>query len=166
SQVGKGTLAEVYLARVDEEPTAIAQSGKIVRGGETILLVEDHCSLREVIRHGLERNGYKVVTAENGMQAIDVAQSYGQPIDLLITDVIMPGMSGGELAKHLSEQRPGISVLYISGYPDDMLGEGGEINPDVLLLKKPFDVVSLLAKTREALESTPVRGGFPWFPAA
>jgi two-component system, cell cycle sensor histidine kinase and response regulator CckA len=155
SEPGKGTIADVYLKRVDEKPVATprtpsAESGKST---ETILLVEDYISLRKMIRTGLERNGYTVICAENGVEALSIANSYTEPIHLLVTDVIMPEMDGPLLAERIAERRPGIGVLYMSGHADKLLSEHDVLSSKVTFVKKPFDIPYLIEKIQKAMES-------------
>ena len=148
-------MAEVFLLRVDEQPecaTVETRSKKAKPCGETILLVEDYRSLREMIRIGLEKVGYKVVAAGNGVEALDLAKSHKEAIQLLITDVIMPEMDGPQLVEQISEQNSGIKVLFMSGYADEMLGQRSVLNSGVAFIKKPFEICDLLAKIREALQ--------------
>jgi CheY-like chemotaxis protein len=154
SELGKGTIAEVYLKRVNEQPVTTGHrlSAEIRKGTETILLVEDYLALRKMIRIGLERNGYTVISAESGVDALNIAHSYPEPIHLLVTDVIMPEMDGPSLAERIAQQRPGIAVLYMSGHTDELLGEHGVLSSKVAFIKKPFDVPCLMAKIRQAME--------------
>jgi PAS domain S-box-containing protein len=163
SEPGKGTVADVYLTRVDDSPVQIAPMLSVDSrtGIETILLVEDYVVLRKMIRRGLERNGYTVITAGNGPEALNVAKSYKGLIHLLITDIIMPEMNGQQLAERVAEQRPGIGVLYMSGHTYEILGEHGVLNSKVAFIKKPFDMSCLFTSIEEALKSTPSRINAP-----
>ena len=155
SEVGVGTFAEVFLRRVDEEPEVRAirlVAGEPESISETILLVEDYRSLQRMIRTGLERKGYKVIVAQDGREGIEVARSYNGAIHLLVTDVIMPGMDGLQLAECLAKERPCMSVLYMSGHTDEMVCQHGVLSSDVALIKKPFEMPVFLAKVREALQ--------------
>ena len=157
SELGNGTIVEVHLVRVDEEPeveTRQTPSGETRNGTGTILLVEDFLSLRNMVRKGLEMSGYIVISAGNGVEALNVAESYKGVIHLLVTDVIMPGTDGQQLAERIAALRPGISVLYMSGYADEMLGQHGVLSSNVAFIKKPFEMPDLLAKIREALQPT------------
>lgn len=122
-------------------------------GTATILLVEDLLPLRKMIRIGLEKNGYTVIVAGDGVEALAVSKSYPGPIHLLVTDVTMPVMDGLRLAKRMAEQQPGIGVLYMSGSTDEMLDRQGAINSNMAFINKPFEMPDLLAKIREVLES-------------
>lgn len=121
------------------------------RGHETILVVEDEAALREVTGRMLCRNGYTVLTAEDGANALELSAEYTGGIDLLLTDVIMPRMLGPEVAASILARRPEIRVLDISGYAQPVLGAHGTLEPGVALLEKPFTERALLAKVREVL---------------
>jgi len=168
SEPGKGTIVEVYLGRVDEEPEVKIVQTRRRRprnSSGTILLVEDYPSLGRMVRIALEKNGYTVISAANGADALDIAKRYRGTIHLLITDVIMPGMHGPQLAEHILQRRSGVRVLYMSGYPSQMLGQHGMFSK-VAFIKKPFTLPDLLAKIRVMLESTNVPNGRLNSPAA
>jgi two-component system cell cycle sensor histidine kinase/response regulator CckA len=152
SELGKGTTFEIYLPRVDEyaEFDDRVLEPAIVRGTETILLVEDEEPLRILMADVLERNGYKVLQASDGAEAIAISKKSGQ-IDLLMTDVVMPGINGNELASSLRLSLPIFKLLFISGYTSDAISERGVIEADVTLLEKPFTKNDLLNKVRIAL---------------
>jgi two-component system cell cycle sensor histidine kinase/response regulator CckA len=156
SEVGKGTAFKVYLPRIDhanERETATAYSQEAPRGHETILLVEDEKQLRELAKHILEENGYTVIVAENGVDGLRICQGFSGFIDLLIADVVMPLMSGRELAEKLIRLRPQMKVLYISGYTDDSVVRHGVLEHHASFLQKPFTSVSLAHKVRNVLDS-------------
>jgi CheY-like chemotaxis protein len=119
--------------------------------GRTALIVEDEDALREVTRRLLSRQGYTVITAANGAEAITAANSYQGVIDLLLTDVVMPQMLGKEAAEKIRETRPDIRVLYMSGYAQPVLASQGRLDPDVALLDKPFTERELLDKLTAVL---------------
>jgi CheY-like chemotaxis protein len=119
--------------------------------GELVLLVEDEDGIREVARRILERSGYRVLTAGDGAEAIELARDHDGPIDLLITDVIMPHMLGKEVAERVAALRPEARVMYMSGYAEPILGSGDAVPPGIVLLEKPFTEHLLLTKAREAL---------------
>jgi PAS domain S-box-containing protein len=150
----QGTTFRVYLPRVEaerEDGIALPASRSAYRGTETVLLVEDEEEVRKVTRQFLQRNGYKVLEASNGMEALQVAQRYIGAIQLLLTDVVMPAMNGAELRTRLLAQRPNIKVLFMSGYTGDSLpGAAAAIEPEALL-QKPFTFDMLSRKVREAL---------------
>ena len=125
---------------------------EFAKGCETILVVEDEEALRELARELLEANGYKVIEAERGEKAIQLVEHSQTSIDLLLTDVVMPGIGGKQLAKRLLELRPELHVLYMSGYTDDVINN--RVLPEnTLLLPKPFTRATLLRKVREALDT-------------
>jgi len=155
SEPGKGTTFEIYLPRVDELPDATPLPGMRrdpARGWETLLLVEDDAALLELIYDSLRSDGYKVLIASHGSDALQVAERYQEPIHLLITDVIMPKMSGPELAKLMIAQRPEIKVLFMSGYTDEKLRDFSLQNPEVALLQKPFQLEELGRKVCDLLK--------------
>lgn len=123
------------------------------RGTETILLVEDEEPLRKVIIELLSQIGYNVLSAANGKEAMELAQTYPGKIHLLITDVIMPEIAGPELAEELCAVRRNLKVIYISGYADGSLAPEGVLRPGTVLVSKPFSVRTLSAKMREVLDS-------------
>ncbi len=156
SALGTGTTFHVYLPRVEDpaEEVSPAKSQQNEAGGcETVLLVEDEESVRELVRLTLASRGYKVLEAENGEGGLRIAETCKEPIDILITDVVMPGIGGRELAKKLLALRPGISVLYLSGYTEDTVITHGALGPGTAFLQKPFTLQSLAEKVREVLRS-------------
>jgi len=122
-----------------------------VGGTETILLLEDDPAIRMVIRRFLELSAYTVLDAATPRQALELAANVERPIDLLLTDVVLPEMSGRELAERLAAQRPGLLVLYMSGYTDDAIVHQGRLEPDTAFLQKPFAPEVLLRRVREVL---------------
>jgi CheY-like chemotaxis protein len=158
SEPGHGTTFRVYFPSVRQSPELFGQKSdrsEVARGSETILLVEDEKSLRELARELLEANGYHVIEAEHGEKAIQLVENSQAPIDLLLTDVVMPGMTGKQLAKRLLELRPDLHVLYMSGYTDDVINTRGVLMGDTLLVAKPFTRALLLRRVREALTTKP-----------
>ncbi|MFZ3263458.1 MAG: PAS domain S-box protein [Terriglobales bacterium] len=159
SRIGVGTTFFVYLPCVED---TIAELGPVVppeteRGGcETVLLVEDEESVRELVRVTLVSRGYRVLEAENGECGLRIAEETKAPIDILVTDVVMPGMGGRELAKKLVALRPGTSVLYLSGYTEDAIATQGALSPGTAFLQKPFTLQNLAKKVREVLRSRPL----------
>jgi CheY-like chemotaxis protein len=154
SEPGLGTTISVMLPATDETPTVVPlpSTPAIPTGGhETILVVEDEAALREVTGRMLCRNGYTVLSAEDGANALELSTRYNGGIDLLLTDVIMPRMLGPDVAARMVALRPEIRVLYISGYAQPVLGAHGTLEPGVALLEKPFTERTLLAKVREVL---------------
>src|SRR5208337_118085 len=159
SEVGKGTTFYVYLPRAEEnaEELSPAKPQQNEAGGcETVLLVEDEESVRELVRVTLVSRGYQVLEAENGESGLRIAEAFKEHIDILITDVVMPGIGGRELAKKLLSLRPGISVLYLSGYTEDAVVTPGAMDPSTAFLQKPFTLQNLAKKVREVLRSKPV----------
>jgi CheY-like chemotaxis protein len=126
-----------------------------VRGTETVLLAEDAGPLRAVARQILQRNGYTVLDALDGKAALAEAAEHDGPIHLLLTDVVMPDMSGRQLAEQVKERRPDIRVLFVSGYTDDAIIRHGILEPGIAFLQKPFSPDVLARKVREVLESSP-----------
>ncbi|MGA9075157.1 MAG: ATP-binding protein, partial [Candidatus Sulfotelmatobacter sp.] len=162
SESGKGTTFKIYLPRVAERAETLAQvvsSEEAVftePGTETILLAEDEANLRYLARQFLEKQGYQVIEAADGAVAMQIAVAHEGVIHLLLTDVIMPGMNGRELAQRISEIRPQTKVLYMSGYTENVIGHDGTLDAGVSLLQKPFTLRDLKSKVREVLDSTPV----------
>ena len=155
SEPDKGTIFRIYFPKEEGAETA-APSGKpaaIRRGTETVLLVEDEAHLRGLVAALLEEGGYRVLLAESGAAALALAQDSKDAIDLLLTDVIMPGMSGVELCKRMQELRPGTRVLCMSGYTGDHLHPYGQFESVKTFLQKPFTNIELLKKLRAILDS-------------
>lgn len=151
SEFGRGTTFRIFLPHVDAAAGATAaQPAEVVRGSGSILLVEDDPSVRRVTRSILERSGYKVADVSGGPEALRVL-SNGQPFDLLLTDVVMPGMSGRELADRAVSARPHLKVIYMSAYADDILEPHGVLNEQFSLVRKPFPPALLLQKITAAL---------------
>ena len=156
SEVGAGTTFYVYLPRVEEcaeeaSPAKVPQNE--TGGSETVLLVEDEESVRELVRVTLTSRGYNVLEAENGECGLHLAEDFKGHIDILVTDVVMPGMGGRELAKKLLSLRPEISVLYLSGYTEDTVVTQGALGPRTAFLQKPFTLQNLAKKVREVLRA-------------
>ena len=123
-------------------------------GTETILLVEDEDAVRAVSRFALQTFGYSVLEANRPTEAIRLCEQHQGPIALLVTDIVMPGMGGRALTERISELRPGIKVLYVSGYTDDAVVRHGVLQADVAFLQKPFTPTSLANKVRQVLDQT------------
>jgi CheY-like chemotaxis protein len=152
SELGRGTTFKVYLPRVDEPVAAEVPEAPAPSGGpETVLVVEDEEALRTITREILEEQGYRVIEAQSGAEALAVAGRHTGPIHLLLTDVVMPGMSGRTLAEALLPVRPEVRVVYMSGYTDDVIAHRGVLESGSLLLEKPFTALALLRCVREAL---------------
>jgi PAS domain S-box-containing protein len=161
SEVGKGTTFKIYLPRVAATgetaallPAAV-EAQKAEPGTETILVVEDEANLRYLARQFLEKQGYKVIEAADGAVAMQIVVAHEGVIHLLLTDVIMPGMNGRELAQRVSEMRPNVKVLYMSGYTENVIGHNGTLDAGVSLLQKPFNLRDLKDKVREVLDAKP-----------
>ncbi|HTK95108.1 MAG TPA: GAF domain-containing protein [Terriglobales bacterium] len=156
SEVGVGSTFKVYLPRVDAPAELVAPSSGSPRravGSETILLVEDEDGVRALVRKFLERSGYQVIEASSGDQALGLAHKHGDKIDLLLTDVVLPRMSGSELARRLVDMYPQTRVLYMSGYTDDAIVHHGVLSAGAAFVQKPFTAEALGRKIREILES-------------
>ncbi|HSO33081.1 MAG TPA: PAS domain S-box protein [Labilithrix sp.] len=155
SSPGQGSAFTVYLPRTDQAVDAPSSAGVplLRRGTETILLVEDESEVRAVARIILRRQGYEVLEAANGGEAFLIAQDYSPPIHLLLTDVVMPRMSGRKLAEQLALQRPEMKLLFVSGYTDDAIVRHGVLEAGVAFLQKPFSPDSLLRKVRDVLDA-------------
>ena len=155
TEPGHGTTFKVYLPRVEEavEPKPSAPSvSTTVRADETILLVEDEASLRKLTRNLLELCGYTVLEAQSVLDAVEIGQQHGRTIHLLLTDVVMPGMNGPELATQLAATRPEIKVLYMSGYTGQSFSGAGALESGSHFLQKPFTRGGLAQKVRETLD--------------
>ena len=153
SEVGRGTTFQIYLPRTEAaaEQHAISVPDTASGGSETILLVEDEESVRQLVRDTLVSKGYQVIEGENGESGIAAAVRHKGKIDLVITDVVMPGMGGREMVKQLAHSRPDAKVLYLSGYTEDAIVSDGSIESGTAFLQKPFTLQSLSRKVREVL---------------
>jgi two-component system cell cycle sensor histidine kinase/response regulator CckA len=155
SEVGKGTSFRVYFPRADAAEHVVAAAPAVDRrrgGVQTVLVVEDAKGLRELTRRLLERQGYTVLLAANADEALRLFDAHPS-IDLLLTDVVMPGASGPDLVKQLVERRPALQVIYMSGYTDEAIVHHGVLDPGIAFLHKPFSSETLGRKIREALDS-------------
>jgi len=159
SEVGHGTTFKIYLPRVEGAVTVIGAAAALDSpgGDETVLVVEDEHEVRSLIHHVLQTHGYDVIEAAEGRSAVAACEAVGRPISLLITDVVMPGMSGPSLAAHLRTVRPDMRILYISGYTDATVLEHGIGEQPVAFLQKPFTTSELTRKVREVLDAPPTR---------
>ena len=158
SEPGHGTTFKIYLPRLsrsEEKEAAAPSKCPLHRGSETILLVEDEDMVRHVARRLLEMNGYTVLEASSGHDALSVSQQTPGRIHLMLTDVVMPGISGGETAELLKAQLPDLRVLFMSGHTENSIVHHGVLNPGVAFLQKPFKHDLLVSKVREVLDGPP-----------
>lgn len=157
---GEGTTFRIFLPRaagIAEQVGSAPLSVQRSEGARTILLVEDEHSLRKLARTMLDKAGYRVLEAADASEAVEIAADPSLSIDLLLTDVIMPGISGGDLAKRLSPQRPQMHILFMSGYTDGAIEAQGNLKPGLVVLRKPFARETLLRAIEDALSHAPPR---------
>jgi len=161
SEIGQGTTFKIYLPRVDEivESEEIEADEEALRGPETVLLVEDEDVVRNLSKEILETYGYSVLVAANGSEGLRVGKEFEGHIDLVITDVIMPLMSGREMAEGLKTIRPDTPVLFMSGFTDDAIVHHGVLDENVFFIQKPFSPEGLAGKAREVLDQLATAGG-------
>jgi CheY-like chemotaxis protein len=153
SEPGVGTTMRVYLPCVQQSPEPrLVKEETLPRGSETILLVEDDRPVRATAARILTNQGYRVLEAGDGAAALALLDGTGLAVDLMITDVVLPGMGGRELAEQVARIRPQIRILYVTGYTDDVILQHRLVERDVSLLQKPFTAGSLGAKVREVLD--------------
>jgi CheY-like chemotaxis protein len=160
SNVGEGTVFNLYFPCIQDtivvhESTSAGTTAGTVKGGETVLVVEDELSIRRLIQNMLETSGYNVLTAADGDEAVDVTKRYSSEITLLLTDVIMPGMNGKEVFDALRVLQPKLKVLFTSGYTDEIIEPRGVLGHTVAYIAKPFSREMLVAKIREVLSDEP-----------
>jgi PAS domain S-box-containing protein len=153
SEEGRGTTFKLYFPMAEAPAEGVAANRGILelRGSETVLLCEDEGRIRKLVLAMLIKHGYKVLEAETPELAIGLARDHSGPIDLLLTDIVMPQISGNDLAKTVQELRPKVKVLYMSGYTDNRVNASWVLDPDVPFLHKPFTAAGLMQKVREAL---------------
>jgi two-component system cell cycle sensor histidine kinase/response regulator CckA len=153
SELGQGTTFKVYFPQVagSQPSPPAALPAHAARGSETILLVEDDAQVREVAHSILKGNGYNVIVAAGAAEALTLVDGYDGPLDLLLTDVVMPKMNGRELAKQLAQRRPGLRVLYMSGYTQNVIVHHNVVDAGLVLMQKPFSRSSLLQKVGDCL---------------
>jgi two-component system, cell cycle sensor histidine kinase and response regulator CckA len=154
SEPGQGGSVKVYLPKVEVEEAEVEQPASF-HGDETVLVVEDEDGVRELVRQILTGHGHAVLTARHGRDALLTAERYERPIDLLVTDVVMPEMGGGELVGRLVARRPDLKVLYISGYTNDEVLRRGIQGVPASFLHKPFTSEDLMRRVREVLDGAP-----------
>ncbi len=158
SQVNYGSTFKVFLPRAAAAltPASAPAESAPTAGNETILLVEDEPQIRSVLVRGLEAQGYSILVAGNGAEALELARRTGEPIHLLLTDVVMPLMNGPDLALAFAEERPETAVMFMSGYTDQAIGNDGVVGPGITFLAKPFTAAELARKVRETLDAARV----------
>lgn len=154
SEPGYGTTFKIYLPRFTEAAASNSQEASLAipHGTETVLLVEDELLVRDIAVQALRTQGYTVLEATNGSEAVRIAGEYAGEIHLLVTDVVMPQMGGKKLAERLQALHPRLKVLYMSGYTDDAIVHRGVLAPGIAFLQKPFSPASLARKVREVLD--------------
>ncbi|HEY2253928.1 MAG TPA: response regulator [Planctomycetaceae bacterium] len=160
SEPGRGTKFTIYIPRSREELAEAEtqpKSGAPAEGNETVLLVEDEEAVRTLVRRVLERNGYTVIEARHGEEALSLLENEKRPIDILVSDLALPGMGGRELAERLLEERPQTKLLYMSGYTDDAVMRRQILNAEAPFLQKPFTPEALVQKVRAVLGRQPVQ---------
>jgi CheY-like chemotaxis protein len=158
SELGHGTTFKIYLPRVEGaiEQAEPARAQTVLRqGSETVLVVEDEAAVRMLVRGVLESNGYRVLEARHGAEALLICDEHKDPIHLLMTDVIMPEMSGTQLAERVSAQRPEMKTLYMSGYTDKAIVHHGVLESGADFLQKPFTPDTVVRKVRAVLDGNP-----------
>jgi nitrogen-specific signal transduction histidine kinase/CheY-like chemotaxis protein len=156
SEPGKGTTFKIYLPAIAALPEDIGKAAPaeaVRRGGGTVLVVEDDEQVRRLTHRALASQGYTVLEADRGTTALDIARRHKGHIDLLLTDVIMPDTNGRKLAETIRAARPGLRVLYMSGYPDGAIASHGMLEPGVAYLAKPFTTDAVTRRVREVLEA-------------
>jgi two-component system cell cycle sensor histidine kinase/response regulator CckA len=157
SDVGLGTVFKVYLPQAERPSERSPAPSRVLappRGTETILLAEDEAAVRALTRTVLMGCGYQVLDAIDGDDAVRVAAGHGEPIHLLITDVVMPGTGGRAVAEQLTKQYPRMRVIYVSGYTDDAVIRHGVLREGVNFIQKPFTPAALAQKVRDVLDGT------------
>jgi CheY-like chemotaxis protein len=162
SEAGLGTTFKIYLPAREETAGPISMGefpSPTVRAVGTVLLVEDEPGVRAVARRVLQENGYIVLEAPGGADALRLVEAHEGHVDILVTDVVMPGMSGRKLAEKLTTQRPDLRVLYMSGYTDDAIAHAGILEPGTFLLEKPFTPDALLRKIHHVLSEPQASAG-------
>jgi CheY-like chemotaxis protein len=156
SKLNRGTSFHIYVPRLAESEksqTEFLRPPDVRGGNETILLVEDEAPVRSLARTVLEQKGYRIIEADSGLSALELWQQHRDAIDLLLTDMVMPGgISGQELAKRLLSEKPGLKVVYNSGYTDEMLGENSPLRDNPNFMEKPFGPHKLLKQVRDCLD--------------
>lgn len=155
SEPGMGTVFKIYLPRTGDALSAgtpVEARPHAARGSETVLVVDDQALLRKVVASMLEQEGYKVLSAASPAEALALVQVYSGPLDLLVTDVILPGMNGRVFAEQLKRSRPDTKVLFVSGYTENIMSHHGQLDEGFSFLQKPFTYESLGRKVRDILD--------------
>ena len=154
SEIGVGTTFRIYLPRVNGEASTRRKRAavRLARGNETVLLIEDDRPLRDLLCEILEAAGYTVLVADGGGKALQIADEYAGAIQLIVTDVIMPGLSGRQAAEKIKAARSEVEILFISGYTSEAIEKHGVLAPGAKFLSKPFTTEDLLRKIRDVLE--------------
>jgi two-component system cell cycle sensor histidine kinase/response regulator CckA len=155
TEPGRGTCFKVYLPRVEEMADAVRRRDAVwtgkTHGTETILVVEDEEPVRQLVSNVLETRGYTVLRASDGEQALMLSGYHAGPIHLVVSDIVMPGMTGPEMVDRIAADRPGVKALFMSGYTDGTVAHHGFLAEDAAYLEKPFGLDKLTAKVREVL---------------
>lgn len=155
SEVGHGSTFKIYIPRVEEPAETFARvsaAADLPRGNESVLLVEDDGSVRLLSKSFLQRQGYRVVDVPNGVEALAYAERHGDAIDLLLTDVVMPGMNGRELAERVRRIHPETGVLFASGYTEDTILRAGVMSDRFHFISKPYSLQDIARKVRAVLD--------------
>jgi CheY-like chemotaxis protein len=155
SEIGQGTTATIYLPQVDEPVEEVIQRTdglKLSSGGETILVVEDEQNIRDILAGILPACGYRIILAQDGEEALEQWEKNKDQIDLLLADVVLPGISGIQLSQRLLASNPGLKVIYMSGFPDDVIKSHGFVDKDMSLIQKPFTAMTLTQKIRDVFK--------------
>jgi CheY-like chemotaxis protein len=152
SEPGLGTTVKIFFPLAEADEQSLSETPASVRGDETVLLVEDEDGVRELLWKILTDHGHTVLEARHGRDALAVAADYKHPIELLVSDVVMPEMGASELSDQLLAERPGLKVLYISGYTSDEVVRRGISRQDAAFIQKPFTPEELMRKVRELLD--------------
>jgi two-component system cell cycle sensor histidine kinase/response regulator CckA len=153
SQRGRGTRFLILLPITsDPEAAETEESPESYQGHETILLVEDEDIVRNVVARKLKRKGYRVIEASHGREAVELAKNFAEPIDLILTDIVMPGMNGRKMVDEIGSLRSRVPVLYMSGYPKDLIGRRGILEPGINFIDKSLIPMELVRRVRQALD--------------
>jgi CheY-like chemotaxis protein len=156
SEEGQGSTFKVYLPRVEKIAQVTPRPRDLIdvpSGDETILLVEDDENVRDLARNVLQSHGYTILEARNGQEALLVSKHHPGPMHLLLTDVVMPGISGEQLAKLLTQARPDLKTLFMSGYTNNSIMQRGVLEPGIAFLQKPFSPTDLAGQVRQVLDT-------------